>query len=90
MLYRPGITLGYFWIEAVRSSSNPNSMILAPVKEQEIDVIIQSLNPKNSIGPYSIPAFLSKILSKYLAKPLSQIVNLSFEFGIFPDNSKIG
>ena len=70
-------------------SSNPNSMLLAPVKEQEIKIIIQSLNPKKAIGPYSIPTFLLKILSKYIAKPLSQIVNLSFEFGIFPDNLKI-
>ena len=70
-------------------SSNPNSMLLAPVKEQEIEIIIQSLNPKKAIGPYSIPTFLLKILSKYIVK-LSQIINLSFEFGIFPDNLKIG
>ena len=71
-------------------SSNPNSMLLAPVKEQEIEIIIQSLNPKKAIGPYSIPTFLLQILSKYIVKPLSQIINLSFEFGIFPDNLKIG
>ena len=71
-------------------SSNPNSLLLAPVKEQEIKIIVQSLNPKKAIGPYSIPTFLLKILGKYIAKPLSQIVNLSFEFGVFPDNLKIG
>ena len=71
-------------------SRNPNSMFLAPISEQEIEIIIQSLNSKKAIGPYSIPTFLSKILSKYIAKPLSQIVNLSFEVGIFPDNSKTG
>ena len=49
-------------------SSNPNSMLLAPVKEQEIEIIIQSLNPKDAIGPYSIPTFRLKILSKYIAK----------------------
>ena len=57
-------------------SSNPNSVLLAPVKEQEIEIITQSLNPKKAIGPYSIPTFLLKILNKYIAKPLSQIVNL--------------
>ena len=71
-------------------SSNSNSVLLAPVKEQEIEIIIQSLNPKKAVGPYSIPTFLLKILSKYIVKPLSQIINLSFEFGIFPDNFKIG
>ena len=67
-------------------SSNPNSILLAPVKEQEIEIIIQSLNPKKAIGPYSIPTFLLKILSGYIVKPLSQIINLSFEFGIFQIN----
>ena len=71
-------------------SSNPNSMLLAPVKEQEIEIIIQFINPKKAVHPYSIPTFLLKILSKYIAKPLSQIVNLSFEFGILPDNLNIG
>ena len=64
-------------------SSTPDLMLLAPVKEQEIEIIIQSLNHKKEIGPHNIPTFLLKILSKYIAKPLSQIVNLSFEFGIF-------
>ena len=36
-------------------SLNPNSMFLAPVSEQEIEIIIQSLNPKKKVGPYSIP-----------------------------------
>ena len=56
-------------------SGNPNSMLLAPIKEQGIGIIIQSLNPKKAIGPYSILIFLLKILSKYIAKPLYQIVN---------------
>ena len=38
-------------------SSNPNSMPLASVKGREIEIIIQSLNPKKAIGPYSIPTF---------------------------------
>ena len=37
-------------------STNPNLMFLAPVSEQEIEIIIQSLNPKKTIGPYSIPS----------------------------------
>ena len=43
---------------------NGSSMFLAPVTTQEIDVIIQSLNTKKSIGPYSIPVFLLENLKQ--------------------------
>ena len=68
---------------------NGSSMFLAPVTTQEIDVIIQSLNTKKSIGPYSIPVFLLKILSNHISEPLSYLVNLSFQTGIFPDYLKV-
>ena len=70
-------------------NTNGSSVFLAPVTTQEIDVIIQSLNTKKSIGPYSIPVFLLKVLSKHISKPLSYFVNLSFETGIFPDYLKV-
>ena len=69
---------------------NPNSMFLAPVTPQEIEIITRSLNTKKSIGPYSIPVFLFKILSGHIAPPLAKIVNVSFETGLFPDKLKFG
>ena len=69
---------------------NSNSSFLTPVTEQEIEIIIRSLNPRKAIGPYSIPVFLLKILSRHIAKPLSIIVNKSFQTGIFPDALKVG
>ena len=68
----------------------PNSIVLAPVTEGEIEIIIESLNQKKAIGPYSIPVFLLKILCRYIAVPLSELVNQSFETGIFPDCLKLG
>ena len=68
----------------------PNSIFLAPVTEGEIEIIIESLNQKKAIGPYSIPVFLLKILCRYIAVPLPKLVNQSFEAGIFPDGLKIG
>ena len=65
-------------------------LFLTPVTEQEIEIIIQSLNLRKAIGPYSIPVFLLKILSRHIAKPLSIIVNQSFQTGIFPDALKVG
>ena len=55
-------------------SSNPNSVLSAPVKEKKIEIITQSLNPKKAIGPYGIPTFLLKILSKYIASPLLKLL----------------
>ena len=65
-------------------------MLLAPVTPQEVEIITRSLNTKKSIGPYSIPVFLLKILSRHIAQPLAKIVNVSFETGIFPDKLKVG
>ena len=48
------------------------------------------MNKNKSTGPYSIPVYLLKILSTYIAEPLATLVNSSFENGIFPDKLKIG
>ena len=68
----------------------PNSIFLAPVTEREIEIIIEYLNQKKAIGLYGIPVFLLKIMCRYIAVPVSKIVNQSFETGIFSDCLKIG
>ena len=68
----------------------PESIFLAPVTSEEIEIIINSLNIKKAIGPYSIPVFLLQILSRLISQPLSVIVNQSFEVGIFPNKLKVG
>ena len=78
----------HHWIS--KKTKNPNSMFLAPVTPQEIEIITRSLNTKKSIGPYSIPVFLFKILSRHIAQPLAKIVNASFETSTFPDKLKVG
>ena len=67
-----------------------NSLFLSPATPEEIETIIQSLNVKKAIGPYSIPLSLLKILSRHIAQPLSSIINLPFESGMFPDKLKVG
>ena len=42
-----------------------------------------------AIGPYSIPVYLLKILSEYIAVPLCDIINDSFFSGVFPDLMKL-
>ena len=67
-----------------------NSLLLSPVTPQKTEIIIQSLNVRKAIGPYSIPVFPLKILSRHIAQPLSSIINLSFESAIFSDKLKAG
>ena len=38
-----------------------------------------------AFGPYSIPVYLLKILSEYIAVYLCDIINDSFSIGVFPD-----
>ena len=66
------------------------SMFLAPICPEKIQTIIHSLNTDKAIGPYSIPVFLLKILSRIISLSLSLIINHSFETGIFPNKMKIG
>ena len=42
-----------------------------------------------TIGPYSIPVYLLKILSEYIAAPFCDIINDSFSSGVFPDLMKL-
>ena len=52
-----------------------NSFFLAPTDPKEIEAIILSLNNGKSIGPYSIPVKLLKILAEPISESLSLIVN---------------
>ena len=76
--------------KAPLKNSNTSSLFLVPVTPDEIEIIIKSLNTKKLIGTYSIPVFLLKILSRHIAKPLTQIVNLSFYVEMFPSKLKVG
>ena len=69
---------------------NSDSLFLASVTANEIEIIINSLNKNKSTGPYSIPVVLLKILSSYIACPLATIVNHTFEYGIFQNKLKLG
>ena len=55
----------------------------------EIFDIIALLKPGKSLGPNSIPIKILKLLSPLISSPLSQIINESFQTGIFPDKMKL-
>ena len=73
----------------MNDSSNPQSFFISPVIPQEVSGIISSLDRSKTVGPYSIPIKLLKILGSRISTHLSQIINSSFSSGTFPDVLKI-
>ena len=51
--------------------------------------MISSFDNNKAYGPTSIPTNIYKLIAKEIAKPLANIVNLSFATGIFPNSLKI-
>ena len=66
-----------------------SSFFLSPTIPSEIEKLIDSLDTKKSTGPNGIPVFILKILKPFFSLWLSQLINLSFLLGIFPDILKI-
>ena len=70
----------------VRSSSN--SMFMPYVEEHEIIEIVYQLK-ESSPGWDSIPASVAKTTIQSYTKPLTSLINSSFENGLFPDELKL-
>ena len=66
-----------------------NSFFTAPSVPFEISDIISTLKSGKSLGPNSIPMKILKSLSSLISSPLSQIINESFQLGVFPDKLKL-
>ena len=64
------------------------SMFIPYISEYEIIEIIKSL--KNSSAGYdNIPALIAKQCIQHYIKPLTYLINSSFECGIFPNELKL-
>ena len=66
-----------------------DSFFIAPSAPSEISDIINMLKPGKSLGPNSIPVKLLKHLCPLISSPFSQIIDESFQSGIFPDKMKL-
>ena len=69
--------------------NSANSFFLSPTSPSEIKKIINDLDIKKCTGPNSILIFILKLFKPFFSLWLSEIVNLCFEVGIFPDILKI-
>lgn len=84
---------------AFQSQTNPRvvandrepvfSMALTPVDEEEVSRVIQKLNSKKTCDANGISVWLLKQCFKNVLTPLTQLINSSFETGIFPSILKI-
>ena len=63
----------------------PNSFVIRPCDEIEVKALIQQLEQGKSLGPNSIPTSILKLLQNEISVPLSQIFNLSFSSGTYPE-----
>ena len=75
-------------ISSYLHNANPNSFWIKPTDKTEV-MNISSLNSSKSCGPNSIPTHVLKIIKELISSPLSELINLSFTTGIFPDMLKI-
>ncbi|XP_065571426.1 uncharacterized protein LOC136034173 [Artemia franciscana] len=61
------------------------SMVLNSVSEFEVARIVNSLKGSSSSGPDKIPTRVTRAILPAILSPLTKLVNLSFEKGIFPE-----
>ena len=66
-----------------------NSFFLRYTDKDEILKIIKNLKSNKSSGPNSIPIQILKFYADIFCKPISNLVNLSFSQGVFPECLKL-
>ena len=62
-----------------------NTFFISPCSKEDVIDIITSLDSSKAIGPNSIPIKILKLLKNDISQHLSDIFNLSFSSGVFPD-----
>ena len=67
----------------------PVTFLISPTTPKEIIDIISSLDNSKSSGPCCISTKMLKLVSSEVSSPLSDIYNLSFNEGVFPECNKI-
>ena len=68
---------------------NSNTFFLFPTLPEDTEDLISSMKTNKASGPNSIPTKILKLFKKEFSKPLSDIINLSFNQGVFPNLLKI-
>ena len=69
-------------------NSNKNYFFLSPMTKEDIKDILSTLKTYKTAGPGSVPIRILKDFKKFLSRPLSDLINLSFSLGTFPETSQ--
>ena len=69
--------------------ANPFNFFIMPTNVLEVINNINDLSSNKALGPHSIPTDIFHLIKLNVAKPLTDIINLSFEEGIYIDYLKI-
>ena len=77
------------FIEYMNKLKVNKTIFLTPATHWEIYNIISAFDIKKSLGPNSIPVYILKISNNLFSNKLTDIINLSFKTGIFPDLCKL-
>ena len=83
----PSITLITDYLKKI--PSNDSSLFFRPTTEHEVTKLIEGLRNKRSTGWDGISNKILKHIRKSIVKPLTIIINKSFEIGVFPDCMKL-
>ena len=70
-------------------NSNINNLFISPTDKHEIIKIIDNININKASGPYSIPTEILHEIKLSIAEPLADIINLSFEKGVYIEKLKM-
>ena len=70
-------------------NENPATFFIKPTNNIEVVNVINTFNSSKALGPTSIPTNIFHLIKFNVAKPLVDIINLSFEKGIYIDDLKI-
>ena len=68
---------------------NKNTIFLPPTVPDYVEDQISSMKTNKASGPNSIPTNILKLFKKEFSKPLSDMINMSFNQGVFPNILKI-
>ena len=75
--------------EYMRKIKVNKTFFLTATTPQEVYDIISAFDMKKSLGPNSIPVNILKISNNFFSDKLTDIINLLFRTGIFPDLCKL-
>ena len=68
---------------------SPNSLSNISCTAEEIELLVQTLNPNKANGPDGISNRMLRAVSKTISEPLAVLFNRSFSEGIFPEAWKM-